>query len=123
MYAGTKDSSAPVTLRTLAARKAAGEKIVALTAYDASFGALLDANGVDFVLVGDSLGNVVQGLPTTLPVTVDDMAYHCAAVARGVRRAMLAVDLPFGSFPDPVTAFGHAARLMRTGAAIVKLEG
>lgn len=123
MYLGSNEAVAPVTLRTLAARKAAGEKIVALTAYDASFGALLDANGVDFILVGDSLGNVVQGLPTTLPVTVDDMVYHCSAVARGVRRAMLAVDLPFASYRDPVTAFDNAARLMQAGAAIVKLEG
>lgn len=123
MYAGSSESTAPVTLRTLAARKAAGEKIVALTAYDASFGALLDANGVDVILVGDSLGNVVQGLPTTLPVTVDDIAYHCAAVSRGVKRAMLAVDLPFAAYPEPRTAFRNAARLMRCGAAIVKLEG
>ncbi|HET9482724.1 MAG TPA: 3-methyl-2-oxobutanoate hydroxymethyltransferase [Xanthomonadales bacterium] len=124
MYAAPNDpAAAPVTLRTLAARKAAGEKIVALTAYDASFAALLDANGVDLVLVGDSLGNVVQGLPTTLPVSVDDMEYHCRAVARGLRRAMLAVDLPFASYPEPVAAFANAARLMRAGAAIVKLEG
>ena len=123
MYAGSNESTTPVTLRTLAARKAAGEKIVALTAYDASFGALADANGVDLVLVGDSLGNVVQGRPTTLPVTMDDMAYHCGAVARGVRRAMLAVDLPFAAYPDPRTAFRNAARLMQCGAAIVKLEG
>jgi 3-methyl-2-oxobutanoate hydroxymethyltransferase len=122
MYGNGHETEA-VTLRTLAAMKARGEKIVALTAYDASFAAALDAAGVDLILVGDSLGMVVQGHATTLPVSLEHMAYHCAAVARGVRRALLVADMPFASYPEPAVALRSAARLMAEGVAMVKLEG
>ncbi len=107
----------------LGAMKRRGEKIAVLTAYDASFGQLLDEAGIDVVLVGDSLGMVVQGQKTTLPVTVDDMAYHTRCVARGLKRAVLVVDLPFMSYPAPEPAADNAARLIRAGAQMVKLEG
>jgi 3-methyl-2-oxobutanoate hydroxymethyltransferase len=104
--------------------KAQGQRIVCLTAYDASFAACMDAAGLDLVLVGDSLGMVVQGYASTLPVTVDQMVYHCAAVARGLRRAVLMADLPFQSYATPQRALDSAARLQAEGqAAIVKLEG
>lgn len=121
-YAAEHDGK-PVTLRVLDKAKSAGEKIVVLTAYDASFAAACDAAGIDVVLVGDSLGMVVQGQSSTLPVSVDAMAYHTAAVARGLKRALLIADMPFGSYPDPATAFRNAAQLMAAGAAMVKLEG
>ena len=101
-----------------------GQKIAMLTCYDASFAATLDAAGVDSVLVGDSLGNVLQGHDTTLPVTINDMAYHTACVARGSKRAFLIADLPFGSYQEsPAQAFRNAAALMAAGAQMVKLEG
>lgn len=113
----------PVTLASLAKMKHAGKKIACLTAYDASFAALLDAAGVDVVLVGDTLGMVVQGHSSTLPVTVDDVIYHCRMVARGLRRALLIADMPFLSYPEPAQALENAGRLMREGgAAMVKLE-
>jgi 3-methyl-2-oxobutanoate hydroxymethyltransferase len=87
----------PVTLTTLGKMRAHGEKIASLTAYDASFAMLLDEADVDVVLVGDSLGMVIQGHDTTVPVTMDQMVYHSAAVAKGVRRAFLMADLPFMS--------------------------
>ena len=113
-----------LTLVSLAKMKAAGEKITCLTAYDASFGALLDNAGVDVVLVGDSLGNVVQGQTTTVPVTVDDMVYHGRLVARSLKRAFFIVDMPFLSYPTPERALDNAGRLMQqAGAHMVKLEG
>lgn len=115
---------AQVTAPGLRAMKARGERIVALTAYDYSFACLVEAAGVDFVLVGDSLGMVVQGHPTTLPVTVDDMVYHCAAVARGLHRALLVADLPFLSEVDAATAVRSGGRLLAEGGArMVKIEG
>ncbi len=112
------------TLTSLHEMRAKGEKIAALTCYDASFAALLEANGVDVLLVGDSLGMVVQGHDTTLPVTLDEMVYHTACVARGARQAFLVADMPFGtSQVSPEKTFEHAARLMAAGAQIVKLEG
>ncbi len=115
---------AQVTLTTLGKMKAAGERIACLTAYDASFAALLDAAGVDLVLVGDSLGMVIQGRDTTVPVTLDDMIYHSQAVARGVGRAFLCVDMPFMSYATPEQALASATRLMQEGGAkMVKLEG
>ncbi len=123
MAYATEADGKPVTLRALDRAKAAGEAIVVLTAYDASFAAACDAAGIDVVLVGDSLGMVVQGQSSTLPVSVDAMAYHTAAVARGLKRALLIADMPFGSYPDPATAFRNAAQLMAAGAAMVKLEG
>lgn len=114
----------PVTLATLAKMKAAGEKIASVTAYDATFGALADNAGMDFVLVGDSLGNVVQGRSSTVPVTMDDMVYHAQATARGIRRALFMVDMPFATYATPEMALANAARLMQEGGAqVVKLEG
>ena len=101
-----------------------GEPIACLTAYDASFAALVDAAGTDLVLVGDSLGMVIQGHDTTVPVTVDDIVYHCRAVARGLRRAFLVADMPFMSYTEPGQALDNAVRLMQEGGAMmVKLEG
>jgi 3-methyl-2-oxobutanoate hydroxymethyltransferase len=116
-------SRPPVTLATLAKLKADGEKIACLTCYDASFAVLLDTADVDVVLVGDSLGMVIQGHNTTVPVTMDHMAYHCAAVARGLHRPFLIADLPFMSYPSPDLALAHSVRLMQEGGAqMVKLE-
>ncbi len=113
----------PVTLNTLEQMKQRGEKIACLTAYDASFAVLLDAAGVDVVLVGDSLGMVIQGHDTTVPVTMDQMVYHCAAVARGLHRPFLMADLPFMSYPSRELALTNAVRLMQEGGArIIKLE-
>ena len=112
-----------MTLSTLQQMKQRGEKIACLTAYDASFAALLDAAGVDVVLVGDSLGMVIQGHDTTVPVTMDQMVYHCAAVARGLQRPFLIADLPFMSYPRAQLALTNAVRLMQEGGArMIKLE-
>ena len=116
-------SRPPVTLATLQRMKAEGEKIASLTCYDASFAVLLDAADVDVVLVGDSLGMVIQGHDTTVPVTMDHMVYHCAAVARGLHRPFLMADLPFMSYPSQDLALANAVRLMQEGGAkMVKLE-
>ena len=114
-----------VTINTLRKMKQAGERITMLTAYDASFARLLDRAGTDVLLVGDSLGMVVQGHDTTLPVTMDQMVYHSAAVKRGVQRAHLVVDMPFGSYQGTVDeAVKNAIRLVAEGGAeSVKLEG
>lgn len=113
-----------VTVKTLLDMKHAGEKIVCLTAYDASFAALLDAAGVEVILVGDSLGMVIQGRYSTVPVTVADMIYHGRSVAAGCKRAMLMVDMPFMSYATPEDALHNAARIMQEGGAhMVKLEG
>ena len=114
--------SARRTLAALAAMKAAREPIACLTAYDATFARAMDAAGVDLLLVGDSLGMVVQGRRTTIPVSVRDVAYHCRCVARAAERAMVAADLPFLSCPTPAQALAAARRLMQGGAQIVKLE-
>ena len=113
----------PVTLATLARMKADGEKIASLTCYDASFAVLLDTADVDVVLVGDSLGMVIQGRDTTVPVTMDDIVYHCSAVARGLHRPFLMADLPFMSYPSKERALENSVRLMQEGGAkMVKLE-
>jgi 3-methyl-2-oxobutanoate hydroxymethyltransferase len=113
----------PVTLSTLANMKAKGEKIACLTCYDASFAALVDESDADVVLVGDSLGMVIQGHRTTVPVTMDDIVYHCRAVARGLNRPFLIADLPFMSYPSKDEALKNAVRLMQDGGAqMVKLE-
>lgn len=118
------DDRKPLTVPALQAMKQRGERIVALTAYDYSFAALLDNAGVDLILVGDSLGMVVQGHATTLPVTLDAMVYHCAAVARGRRRALLVADLPFLSDVDAASAVRSGGRLLAEGGAtMVKIEG
>ena len=108
----------------LARMHAAGEKIAMLTCYDASFAQLCEASGIDALLIGDSLGMVLQGHDTTLPVSVADIAYHTSAVARGSQKALIIADLPFGSFQEcPQQAFRNAATLMAAGAQMVKLEG
>ena len=112
-----------ITTGTLAHMRAAGEKIAMLTCYDASFAALMDQCGVDTLLVGDSLGMVVQGHSTTLPVSLEEVAYHTACVARGAQRPLLVVDMPFASYNTPQQAMDSAAQLMRAGAEMVKLEG
>jgi 3-methyl-2-oxobutanoate hydroxymethyltransferase len=113
----------PVTINTLAQMRAQGEKIACITAYDASFGALVDAAGVDVVLVGDSLGMVIQGHDTTVPVTMDQMVYHSTAVSRGVQHAFLMADLPFASYTSRELALANSVRLMQEGGArMVKLE-
>ncbi len=114
-----------VTTRTLLKMKAEGKKIAMLTAYDYSMAGLLDQSGVDAILVGDSAANVMAGYPTTLPITLDQMIYHGASVVRAVKRALVVVDMPFGSYQgDPLEALRSAVRIMKeTGADAVKLEG
>jgi len=113
-----------MTLTQLRKLKREGEKITCLTAYDASFAHLLEQANIDILLVGDSLGMVIQGHDSTLPVTVDDMIYHCQQVHRGCQQALLMVDMPFMSYATPNLALKSAARLMREGQAqVVKLEG
>jgi 3-methyl-2-oxobutanoate hydroxymethyltransferase len=112
------------TLTTLKAMHVRGDKIAMLTCYDASFATLLDGQGVDVLLVGDSLGMVLQGFDSTLPVTLDDMVYHTASVVRGSKQAFIVADMPFGtSQVSPQQTFAHAARLMVAGAQMVKIEG
>ncbi len=114
----------PVNVSTLRDMKSAGDPIACLTAYDASFAGLVDAAGVDLVLVGDSLGMVIQGYDTTVPVTVNDVVYHTRAVTRGLRRAFLVSDMPFMSYANPDQALESAVRLMQEGGAMmIKLEG
>jgi len=113
-----------MTVSTLSKMAQEGEKIAMLTCYDASFATLLDEAGVDILLIGDSLGMVVQAHDSTLPVSMDDMVYHTRCVARGARRALVLADLPFGSYQEsPQQAFASAARLIQAGAHMVKLEG
>src|SRR5512138_587167 len=112
-----------VTLHDLRRMKDHGEKIAMVTAYDATMARLADLAGVDIVLVGDSLGMVVQGHDSTLPVSVDDMVYHVAAVSRGLRRALLLADLPFQADATPERALDASTRLLQAGAGMVKLEG
>ncbi len=112
------------TLTKLQAMRSKDEKIAVLTCYDASFAALLEGQGVDVLLVGDSLGMVLQGHDTTLPVTLDEMVYHTACVARGAKQIFIISDMPFGTFQiSPQETFAHAAKLMAAGAQMVKLEG
>jgi 3-methyl-2-oxobutanoate hydroxymethyltransferase len=113
----------PVTLSSLHKMREDGEPIACLTCYDASFATLVDEADADVVLVGDSLGMVIQGHDTTVPVTVDDMVYHCKAVSRGLRRPFLVADLPFMSYPSREQALTNSVRLMQEGGArMVKLE-
>lgn len=119
----TTPTEKPMTVPELAAMKRRGDKIACLTAYDATLARLVDEAGVDIVLVGDSLGMVIQGHATTLPVSMDDMVYHTTCAARGTRRAVIVADLPFMSYPTPKDAAHQAARLIRAGAHAVKLEG
>ncbi len=112
------------TITTFNQMKADGDKIVMITAYDASFASLAESTGVDIILVGDSLGMVVQGHESTLPVTMDHMVYHTEIVARVTEQAMVIADMPFMSHATSEQALNHAGRLMKEGRAhMVKLEG
>ena len=113
----------PVTLHTLRDMKARGERFSVLTCYDASFSRAMATAGVEVILIGDSLGMVLQGHGSTLPVTVADMAYHTSAVARGNQTALIMADMPFMSYATAPDALANAATLMRAGAHLVKLEG
>ncbi len=119
----TTNDSKPITVPGLADAKRDGRKLVMLTAYDAGFARVLDGNGVDMVLVGDSLGMVVQGHGSTLPVTVDDIVYHTRCAAGGLSRALLLSDLPFQSDATPERALEASTRFLQAGAGMVKLEG
>lgn len=113
----------PITISKLLSMHAEGEKISMLTAYDSTMSALLNRCGVETILIGDSLGNVIQGHSSTTPVTVEQVAYHTECVARANSHAFIIADLPFASYGDPVQALDSAAELMRAGADMVKLEG
>ncbi len=113
-----------ITINTLRQMKINKEKIAMLTCYDASFATLMNRAGVDLLLIGDSLGMTIQGKSSTLPVTLEEMCYHTAAVARGNTNAMIVADLPFGSYQQSKEqAFASSAQLMAAGAHMVKLEG
>ena len=114
---------APITISKLQAMREAGEKIAVLTAYDASFASLMDQSGIDVILVGDSLGNIIQGQTSTIPVTIEQMVYHVSCAAKGNQSAFLIADMPFGTYSTPLQAMENAASLMRAGAHMVKLEG
>jgi 3-methyl-2-oxobutanoate hydroxymethyltransferase len=123
-YPEAAASIKPLTVNDLTAMKKRGEKISCLTAYDAGFSAIIDNVGVDIMLVGDSLGMVIQGHKTTIPVTINDMAYHTRCVSTARQRAFVIADLPFLSYTTPVSAAKNAAKLMQLGGAqMVKLEG
>jgi 3-methyl-2-oxobutanoate hydroxymethyltransferase len=112
-----------VTLNTLSERKRSGQKFASLTAYDALFAELISTAGIEVILVGDSLGMVLQGHDSTLPVTLDDMVYHMNCVRRGNRGSLIMADLPFMSYASEKQSLKSAAALMRAGAHVVKLEG
>jgi 3-methyl-2-oxobutanoate hydroxymethyltransferase len=116
-------ASGGVTIRRLAEMKAARQPISMLTAYDATFARAVDEAGAECVLVGDSLGNVIQGRDSTVPVTLEQMVYHVECVRRGAARALVLADLPFLSYADPDMAVASARAVMQAGAAMVKLEG
>lgn len=117
-------TSKMLNISDLIAMKRAGEKICSLTAYDASFASLVDKAGVDMILIGDSLGMVIQGHSTTLPVTLEHMVYHCRCVSVARQRAFIVADLPFASYATPEQALHNAACLMQSaGVQMVKLEG
>lgn len=123
-YASDSPDRQSVTVSTLRKMKQQGEKIAMLTAYDASFAAVLEQAGVDVILVGDTVGMVVQGHDTTIPVSMDDMVYHTSLVSRACQRSLVVGDMPFMSFSDPQRALDNATRLMQEGGArMVKLEG
>jgi len=114
---------ARVTISTLNRMKAKAEKFVCVTAYDATFASLISAAGAETILVGDSLGMVLQGHDSTVPVTVDDMAYHTACVARAQTESLLIADMPFMAYTTPEQTLHNATRLMQAGAQMVKMEG
>ena len=110
-------------MNDLKEKKLRGEKITSITAYDYSFARVADEAGFDIILVGDSLGNVVLGYDTTIPVSIDDMEYHTRAVSRGTRNGLLISDMPFMTYSSTASALANAAKLMQAGAQMVKLEG
>ena len=112
-----------ISISTLNSMKEKGEKFAAITAYDYTFSRLIEQSSIEVSLVGDSLGNVIQGRDSTIPVTVDEMAYHTAAVKRGNNRSLLVSDMPFMSYSTDVKALDNAALIMRAGSQMVKLEG
>jgi 3-methyl-2-oxobutanoate hydroxymethyltransferase len=120
-----KPRERPVTVRDFAEHKRKGERIVVMTAYDALFGRLVDESGVDAILVGDSLGTAIMGYTSTLPVTLDHMIYHAAAVKRGAKRALVIIDMPFLSYQASIeSAVLNCGRaIQETGVAAVKVEG
>ena len=117
------NNKAPLTINHIQEMKRKGEKIAMLTCYDAAFARAMDEAGVDIILVGDSMGMVVQGMNSTVAVSVDDIAYHTLCVARGVERTFLLADMPFGSYHNESTAMNNAVQLLSAGSAMVKLEG
>ena len=119
----TQADTKPWTVPALAQAKRDGRNLVMLTAYDAGFARVFDANGADLILVGDSLGMVVQGQDSTLPVTTDDMVYHTTIVARGLSKALLVSDLSFQADATPERALDASTRLLQAGAEMVKIEG
>lgn len=112
-----------VTIHTLQNLKAQGEKFPVITCYDASFARLIEQVGIEVMLVGDSLGNVIQGQDSTVPVTVEQMAYHVSAVRRGNNKSLIIADLPFMAYATEEQAMANSAELMQAGAHMVKLEG
>jgi 3-methyl-2-oxobutanoate hydroxymethyltransferase len=118
-----KPTRAAVTATALQALHDKREKITALTAYDATFAALMDRAGVEVLLIGDSLGMTCQGESTTLPVTIADIAYHTSCVVRGNATAFVVADMPFGTYATPAAAFDNAVKPMQAGAQMVKVEG
>ena len=120
---GYLQSDKPISISQLLSMHAEGEKISMLTAYDSTMSALLNRCGVETILIGDSLGNVIQGQTSTTPVTIEHIAYHTECVARANTHAFIIADLPFASYGNPVKALESAAQLMRAGADMVKLEG
>lgn len=125
MSVAKQDTSKKVTVHTLGNMTLKGEKIAMITAYDYSMAKLVDSSGIDVILVGDSAANVMAGYETTLPITLDEMIYHAASVVRGVKRALVVVDLPFGSYQgNSKMALSSAIRIMKeTAANAIKLEG
>ncbi|MED5269641.1 MAG: 3-methyl-2-oxobutanoate hydroxymethyltransferase, partial [Bacteroidota bacterium] len=121
----SKSKQDRVTIKLLEEMKSNGEKISMLTAYDYSFAKIIDNAGIDMILVGDSASNVMAGHETTLPITLDQMIYHASSVVRAVKRALVIVDLPFGTYQaDSKVALKSAIRIMKeSGAHAVKLEG
>lgn len=112
-----------VTINTLKALKAQGQKFPVVTSYDASFASVVEEAGIEVLLVGDSLGDVIQGQGSTVPVTIDDMVYHTKAVCRGNSKSLIVADLPFMAYAVEEQAMENAARLLQAGAHVVKLEG
>jgi 3-methyl-2-oxobutanoate hydroxymethyltransferase len=121
----TKSEQRPVTVRDFAEHKRKGEKLVVMTAYDALFGRLVDESGVDAILVGDSVGTAIMGYTSTLPVTLDHMIYHAAAVRRGVKRALIIIDMPFLSYQASIegAVLNSGRAIQETGVTAVKVEG